>query len=126
MAQATVHALRREWDWQSLGWCGNETVGQFFHPDGENSRYGRLRREALARRICQGCPVRAECAGHALAAGEEYGVWGGLTEGDRARLQTMGWRDAWDPVTGRVDVRRLEHRLNRASTQRDQSPVRAR
>ncbi|MDU0313176.1 WhiB family transcriptional regulator [Phycicoccus sp. M110.8] len=40
-----------------------------------------------ARTLCDGCPVLAECRDYALAAGEEYGVWGGLCEVDRAVLR---------------------------------------
>ena len=29
------------------------------------------------------CPVRQQCAEHALRVHEPYGVWGGLTEDDR-------------------------------------------
>jgi WhiB family redox-sensing transcriptional regulator len=32
------------------------------------------------------CPVRAQCAAHALAVREPYGVWGGLTEDEREEL----------------------------------------
>jgi WhiB family redox-sensing transcriptional regulator len=32
------------------------------------------------------CPVRAECATHALAVREPYGVWGGLTEDEREEM----------------------------------------
>lgn len=32
------------------------------------------------------CPVRAECAAHALQVREPYGVWGGLTEDEREEL----------------------------------------
>lgn len=32
-----------------------------------------------AKRVCAGCPVRAECLVEALVRGEEFGVWGGLT-----------------------------------------------
>jgi WhiB family redox-sensing transcriptional regulator len=28
--------------------------------------------------VCAACPVRAACLTHAITAGEEYGVWGGL------------------------------------------------
>jgi WhiB family redox-sensing transcriptional regulator len=31
----------------------------------------------LAKAICQGCPVRAECLAGALERGEPWGVWGG-------------------------------------------------
>jgi hypothetical protein len=55
--------------------------------------------------------VRAECAAHALAAREPYGVWGGFTETERLRLLATGWEDTADRDQGRVDVRRLEARL---------------
>lgn len=32
------------------------------------------------------CPVRAQCAAHALQVREPYGVWGGLTEDEREEL----------------------------------------
>ena len=31
----------------------------------------------LAKSLCQGCPVRAECLAGALERGEPWGVWGG-------------------------------------------------
>ena len=39
---------------------------------------------AAALEVCARCPVRAECDRHARAVGEEYGIWGGRTETDRA------------------------------------------
>ena len=64
-----------------------------------------------AKAVCRTCPVRAECAAHALAAREPYGVWGGFTEAERLRLLAAGWEDFADRLRGRVDVRRLEARL---------------
>jgi WhiB family redox-sensing transcriptional regulator len=37
-------------------------------------------------RICQDCPVRAECLSYALAHHEWWGVWGGLTYRERLDL----------------------------------------
>jgi WhiB family redox-sensing transcriptional regulator len=98
------------WDWQRRGACRGRDSAQFFHPDGERGS-SRLRREIAAKAVCRPCPVRAECARHALAAREPYGVWGGFTEAERLRLQTTGWEDLADVVRGRVDVFRLEARL---------------
>ena len=39
-----------------------------------------------ARRVCRSCDARAECLDYALAAGERFGIWGGLTERERRRL----------------------------------------
>ena len=41
---------------------------------------------AEARQVCGGCPVQVECLADALARGENYGVWGGLTEDQRKEL----------------------------------------
>jgi WhiB family redox-sensing transcriptional regulator len=35
---------------------------------------------------CQICPVRTECLEHALEAGEDQGIWGGMTPLQRSRL----------------------------------------
>jgi WhiB family redox-sensing transcriptional regulator len=39
-----------------------------------------------AKRICSGCPVRAECLIDALEHRHEYGIWGGLTERERRAI----------------------------------------
>jgi WhiB family redox-sensing transcriptional regulator len=98
------------WDWQRRGACRGRDSAQFFHPDGERGA-SRLRRELAAKAVCLTCPVRAECAAHALAAREPYGVWGGFTETERLRLLASGWEDLSDRVRGQVDVSRLEARL---------------
>jgi WhiB family redox-sensing transcriptional regulator len=96
------------WDWQRLGACRGRDSAQFFHPDGERGA-SRLRRELAAKAVCRACPVRAECAAHALAAREPYGVWGGFSETERIRLLAGGW----EPSGRRADVLRLEARLGR-------------
>lgn len=98
------------WDWQRRGACRGQDSAQFFHPDGERGA-SRVRRELAAKAVCRACPVRAECAAHALAAREPYGVWGGFTEAERLRLLATGWERYSDRVRGRVDVIRLEAQL---------------
>ncbi|MTA96041.1 MAG: WhiB family transcriptional regulator, partial [Actinobacteria bacterium] len=39
-----------------------------------------------AKAICASCPVLAQCRDHALAVQEPYGIWGGLSEDERAEL----------------------------------------
>lgn len=99
------------WDWQRLGLCRGRDSAQFFHPDGERGS-SRSRREAGAKAVCHSCPVRAECAAHALTVREPYGVWGGFTEAERLRLLAIGWEDLADRRQQRVDVLRLEARLH--------------
>src|SRR4051812_33210756 len=98
------------WDWQRNGACRGRDSAQFFHPDGERGA-SRARRESAAKVVCGACPVRAECAAHALAAREPYGVWGGFTETERLRLLADGWEDAAEVNLSRVDVGALEARL---------------
>ncbi|AVT35005.1 MULTISPECIES: WhiB family transcriptional regulator [unclassified Plantactinospora] len=100
------------WEWQRLGACRGRDSAQFFHPEGERGS-SRNRREASAKAVCVTCPVRAECAAHALAVREPYGVWGGFSESERLRLLAVGWEDLADRRQSRVDVARLEARLGR-------------
>jgi WhiB family redox-sensing transcriptional regulator len=110
-AATALRPVIEAWEWQAIGLCRERAGAQFFHPDDDLGRISRRIRETAAKRLCESCPVRAECATHALSIGEEYGVWGGFSENDRARLRDVGWRDA----VGRdrlVDIRRLERRLD--------------
>jgi WhiB family transcriptional regulator, redox-sensing transcriptional regulator len=101
------------WEWQVNGLCRGRDSIQFFHPDGERGS-SRNRRELRAKELCAACPVRAQCAAHALKAHEPYGVWGGFTEAERLRLLAVGWEDAADRYRRRVDVRKLESKLRPA------------
>ncbi|MEY9968524.1 WhiB family redox-sensing transcriptional regulator [Streptacidiphilus sp. MAP12-16] len=60
-------------------------ISVFYSPTGERGAQQR-RREAGARAVCLGCPVRAQCRQFALALGERHGVWGGLTESEREEI----------------------------------------
>ncbi|MFW6721157.1 WhiB family transcriptional regulator [Streptomyces sp. MAR4 CNY-716] len=73
------------WDWQLIAACRGVDSSLFFHPEGERGA-ARSAREASAKEVCMRCPVRAECAAHALTVREPYGVWGGLTEDEREEL----------------------------------------
>ena len=73
------------WDWQLLGACRGEDSALFFHPDGERGP-AREARETAAKLVCAQCPVLRKCLDHSLATREPYGVWGGLTENERAEV----------------------------------------
>ncbi len=73
------------WDWQLQGACRGEDPNAFFHPEGERGA-AREDRAEQAKRICRSCPVLDECATHALAVREPYGVWGGMSEEDREAI----------------------------------------
>jgi WhiB family redox-sensing transcriptional regulator len=70
------------WAWQLKGLCRGKDSSLFFHPEGERGA-ARSSRETAAKEVCMNCPVRRECAEHALRVHEPYGVWGGLTEDER-------------------------------------------
>lgn len=42
---------------------------------------------SLARRICALCPVRQECLIESLEMDDKYGMFGGLTPGEREKLK---------------------------------------
>jgi WhiB family redox-sensing transcriptional regulator len=67
--------------------------------------------------------VRSQCAAHALATREPYGVWGGFTEAERLRLLATGWEDLADRAQNYVDVGRLERRLGLHPTVPAQHPA---
>ena len=66
--------------WWFVGLCAQTDPELFFPEKGGSVR------EAKA--VCAGCPVRAQCLAHALAHDERFGVWGGLSEPERRRLQS--------------------------------------
>lgn len=45
-----------------------------------------------AKQVCLSCDVREPCLDYALANGERYGIWGGLSERERNRIR-RGVRD---------------------------------
>ena len=42
-----------------------------------------------AKAICGVCPVQDPCTEHAVSIREPFGIWGGLTEGERRNLQPV-------------------------------------
>ncbi|MEW2290831.1 WhiB family transcriptional regulator [Streptomyces sp. NPDC047841] len=87
MPRPRSHTLRLSpvgelWDWQRFAACRGMDSSIFYAPPGERGQRRRAR-EARARRICESCPVRQDCARMALETQDRYGVWGGLSEGDR-------------------------------------------
>jgi WhiB family transcriptional regulator, redox-sensing transcriptional regulator len=74
------------WSWRLQAACRDIDSAVFFSPDGERDPE-RSAREARAKAICARCPVIRECATYALGAGERHGVWGGLSERDRAAVR---------------------------------------
>lgn len=52
---------------------------------------------AKAKQVCAGCGVRAQCRAAADAAGEAFGIWGGLSGTER------GWASDGSRIVGEAD-----------------------
>ncbi|GAB3113337.1 WhiB family transcriptional regulator [Janibacter alkaliphilus] len=81
------------WEWQYEGACRATGSELFYHPEGERGAKRRMR-DASAKEICAGCPVLQQCRDHSIAIREPFGVWGGLTEDERARAIAAAERTA--------------------------------
>ncbi len=40
-----------------------------------------------AKEVCRGCVVKDDCLEFALANGEKFGIWGGMSERERRRVR---------------------------------------
>ncbi|WP_232793869.1 MULTISPECIES: WhiB family transcriptional regulator [Pseudofrankia] len=69
-------------DWRVGAACGSADVEIFFPPESADGQE-RLRREAAAKEICAGCPVRVLCLLSAMVTGDRHGIWGGTTPAER-------------------------------------------
>ena len=65
-------------DWQEQASCREVPVELFFPPAEQEAD------EAKA--VCHTCAVREPCLEFAIAAGERFGIWGGLTSQERRSL----------------------------------------
>lgn len=73
------------WFWQAYARCRGIDSATFFETDSSGEPLPD--NIVLAKTICQGCSVRAECLEYALEAGEQFGVWGGLTARERRQYK---------------------------------------
>jgi WhiB family transcriptional regulator, redox-sensing transcriptional regulator len=77
--------------WQSNAACRDVPDPDIFFPEkgknGDDAKH--------AKQICAACPVAAQCLEYAFAIrqGYDYGIYGGLTAGERARLLLSRSRD---------------------------------
>ena len=75
-------SLRELW---ASGACRGADPDLFFDAGAEFVT-ARQKREAKAKAICAGCPVRDLCLAYALDTGQAFGIWGGLNEDERRAL----------------------------------------
>ena len=84
VAQHLPAPVADNWDWQMIAACRGMDSEAFFHPPHERAR-GRRNRILAAKAVCDSCPVIQRCLTHALETREPYGIWGGLSEEERAQ-----------------------------------------
>lgn len=89
MEPSPLLPVSEEWNWQLDAACRGLDVEIFFHPAGERKRQ-KQRRIDQAKEICYDCPALEECRRHALRTREPYGIWGGLSEEERAEILGVG------------------------------------
>ena len=70
---------RQERSWQLQANCMGVDPDLFFPERGASTRE--------AKEVCRGCVVREDCLEYALANGEKFGIWGGMSERERRRLR---------------------------------------
>ena len=71
-------------DWWTRGECRDEDPDLFF-PIGNTGPAAAQTQKAKA--VCARCPVRLQCLSWATDTGQDSGVWGGLSEGERRLLK---------------------------------------
>lgn len=69
-------------EWQDKALCMQTDPEVFFPEKGGSTKE--------AKRVCRECEVSVQCLASALRRGERYGIWGGLSERERRKLQKKG------------------------------------
>jgi WhiB family transcriptional regulator, redox-sensing transcriptional regulator len=76
---AQLRSLIDRSGWHTRAACRGRSDVNFFPTRGESIR--------VARSLCSGCAVCAECLEYALTHDRTVGVWGGMTERERKRVR---------------------------------------
>lgn len=71
---------RGDLSWLSEAACAGMPTEAFFPRKSEDQ-------QDIVKICLFSCPVRSQCLEYALAAGCDYGVWGGKTQGEREGLR---------------------------------------
>ena len=76
-------------DWRHRAACLTEDPELFF-PVGNTGPA--LQQIEDAKKICQSCTVKDQCLNWALDAGQDHGVWGGMSEDERRAMKRRAAR----------------------------------
>lgn len=90
--QQRVTACSAKWTdilgWMPEGSCQRPETSKYFRNDSASH-------QKWAKRICRGCPVRAQCLQWALERPEGSGVWGGLNSRERRAVAAIAHDGTW-------------------------------
>src|SRR4029078_3627911 len=78
--------------WQEEANCLGGDPDLFFPERGASPRG--------AESVCRSCEVRVDCLEYALAHGEKFGIWGGLSERERRRVRRQRALERRAPAGG--------------------------
>lgn len=82
-------------DWRAQGECVHAGVDpDMFFPVNDDDPAA----IAAAKDICVDCPVLDQCRAHALANGEQFGIWGGLSTAERREISARSVRGHSPPA----------------------------
>jgi WhiB family redox-sensing transcriptional regulator len=59
----------------------------FFYPEDYYEPASKMLAERMAKILCIGCPLKKLCKDYAVAAQENYGIWGGTTPQERREIR---------------------------------------
>jgi WhiB family redox-sensing transcriptional regulator len=59
----------------------------FFHPEDYYEQRVKQIAETLAKELCLDCPLATLCKDYAVAAQEDYGIWGGTNARERREVK---------------------------------------
>jgi WhiB family redox-sensing transcriptional regulator len=79
--------LQADTSWRARAAC-RLCPPELFFPSGTTGIA--LERMERAKQVCEACEVRSDCLRFALETRQEFGIWGGTDEKERARLRRKG------------------------------------
>jgi WhiB family redox-sensing transcriptional regulator len=75
--------------------CTEQTAALFFDDGRPIGRLVKARQEAMAKAICQLCPILAACRAYARADPSLDGIWGGETQDERRSARPTSHDPRW-------------------------------
>lgn len=100
-------------DWRHQSACLDEDPELFFPIGNTGPAVWQIEE---AKQVCRRCPVREQCLAWALEAGQDHGVWGGLSEDERRAMKRRNARarirtDFLEYVPGVITVQLPEDQI---------------